>query len=240
MPRSPRGEKIIHEVRFAAQLFHFPSHGPWSNFLNLYPTRQTLSSASIESNPPPPPHLPPTCSLNWAPPSGRSFQLLAAGSKDAKVRVYKIFPPTLQGSGTGSIPNEGGEWTAQLDVELDESFHSRKIAAGGVNGSNGSNGAAGSASAMSASNAFGGGGGGLGATKVEWNVTGTVLSTSGGEDGMVRLWKCESALGTVLSLSRLLSEADSGRSEATYTGQWRQITSLKTETPTVDGLAVDQ
>ncbi|GAA5847987.1 hypothetical protein JCM3766R1_005931 [Sporobolomyces carnicolor] len=198
------------------RLFHFPSHGPWSNFLNLYPTRQTLSSASIESNPPPPPHLPPTCSLNWAPPSGRSFQLLAAGSKDAKVRVYKIFPPTLQGSGTGSIPNEGGEWTAQLDVELDESFHSRKIAAGGVNGSNGSNGAAGSASAMSASNAFGGGGGGLGATKVEWNVTGTVLSTSGGEDGMVRLWK------------------------STYTGQWRQITSLKTETPTVDGLAVDQ
>ncbi|GAA5913339.1 uncharacterized protein JCM6883_003044 [Sporobolomyces salmoneus] len=195
------------------RLFHFPSHGPPSNFLNLYPTRQTLSSLSSDSNPPPPSHLPPTSSLNWAPPSGRSFQLLAAGSKDSKVRVYKIFPPTLQGPGTGITPQEGGEWAAQLDVELDESIHSRKS---GVVTSSGSS----TGIAPSNSTAFGGigvGGGGIGATKVEWNVTGTVLSTSGGEDGMVRLWK------------------------STYTGQWRQITSLKTETPAAgEGLTIDQ
>lgn len=32
--------------------------------------------------------------------------------------------------------------------------------------------------------------GAIGAVKVDWNVTGTVLSTAG-EDAKVRLWKCE-------------------------------------------------
>ncbi|GAA5951320.1 hypothetical protein JCM3765_002443 [Sporobolomyces pararoseus] len=229
------------------RLFHFPSsnsssslssttgsnsisnsNNSWINFLNLYPTRQTLSSSSITSPtdsssiPPPPPvpnHLPPTSSLNWAPPSGRSFQLLAAGSKDSKVRVYKIFPPSLQGPGSSSSSSSsnyhhqhhdqgggGGEWTAQLDVELDESIHYN----------NNNNNSSSSGMGGGVNNPPGGGGGtspsnnnnianGIGSTKVEWNVTGTVLSTSGGEDGKVRLWK------------------------STYTGQWRQITSLNTE-----------
>lgn len=38
----------------------------------------------------------------------------------------------------------------------------------------------------------GGGGkvGSVGSVKVEWNATGTVLSTAG-DDAKVRLWKCE-------------------------------------------------
>lgn len=31
----------------------------------------------------------------------------------------------------------------------------------------------------------------MSAVKVEWNILGTVLSTSGGEDGKVRVWKRE-------------------------------------------------
>ncbi|GAA5944188.1 WD40 repeat domain-containing protein [Sporobolomyces koalae] len=210
------------------RLFHLPPHGPWSNFLNLYPTRQVLSSATTnpdQQNPPPPVHLPPTCSINWAPPSGRSFQWLAAGSKDSKIRVYKLFPPSLQLAAAGTAATgsfEGGatgEWTAQLDVELDESGHHKKSVAGTGSGAGSSAGGGGSGTrsgsspvtpsnlANGAAVASGSGSGGIGATKVEWNVTGTVLSTSGGEDGIVRLWK------------------------STYTGQWRQITSLKTETP---------
>jgi len=93
-----------------------------------------------------------------------------------------------------------GEWTAQLDVELDES--SKKPVGGGgsangsiLNGGGGGQQGGGSSTPNSSGanqqNALGGGGAGaIGATKVEWNVTGTVLSTSGGEDGKVRLWKC--------------------------------------------------
>ena len=185
------------------QLFHLPSHAPWSNFLTLYPTRQTLSSSSPSSSSSESlPHLAPTCSLNWAPPSGRSYQLLASGSKDSKVRVYKIFPPSLQSTSGGLNSLGDGEWTAQLDVELDES--SKKPVGGGgsangsiLNGGGGGQQGGGSSTPNSSGanqqNALGGGGAGaIGATKVEWNVTGTVLSTSGGEDGKVRLWKCTS------------------------------------------------
>ena len=92
-----------------------------------------------------------------------------------------------------------GEWTAQLDVELDES--SKKPVGGGgsangsiLNGGGGGQQGGGSSTPNSSGanqqNTLGGGAGAIGATKVEWNVTGTVLSTSGGEDGKVRLWKC--------------------------------------------------
>ncbi|GAA5991575.1 hypothetical protein JCM5350_002621 [Sporobolomyces pararoseus] len=215
------------------RLFHFPQSTSsttsttmtsWINFLNLYPTRQTLSSSTSQDSsnfpPPAPTHLPPTSSLNWAPPSGRSFQLLAAGSKDSKVRVYKIFPPSLKGGFDGSTfhnthEGEGGEWTAQLDVELDESVHyttNNNHNKGGGNSNNNSGiGGTGSPNNNHSGTMSGTGSGGIGATKVEWNVTGTVLSTSGGEDGKVRLWK------------------------STYTGQWRQITSLNTETSNLTG-----
>lgn len=130
---------------------------------------------------------------------------MASGSKDSKVRVYKVYPPSLQGPGAGNV--EGGEWTAQLDVELDESVHYKKgqtIGGGGGGGGSSNSSATPSSSTMMGQGGHGGGSGsgGIGATRVEWNVTGTVLSTSGGEDGIVRLWKCKPFC---LSLSTLAS-----------------------------------
>ncbi|GAA5836454.1 hypothetical protein JCM11251_007084 [Rhodosporidiobolus azoricus] len=228
------------------RLFHFPAsaspthstHGPWSQFLTLLPSsfppsNQTSSGFSSTSDDLPAhslsnAHTPPTSSLSFAPPSGRSYQLLAAGARDGRARVWKLFPPSLaapaaggagpstgNSGGSGSIGVEGqlgleeGDWTAKLDVELDASGSSASEREG----------RSGSTSAGSASAPAPGGGGGLGsalsACKVEWNVTGTVLSTSGGggggggsqgqEEGRVRLWK------------------------PTYTGQWRLLASLSTE-----------
>ncbi|GAA5903091.1 hypothetical protein JCM6882_006965 [Rhodosporidiobolus microsporus] len=229
------------------RLFHFPpstspqhsTTGPWTQFLTLLPSTFSTHSAfssrpstAIPSSstasggsgggddfPPSHAHTPPTSSLSFAPPSGRSFQLLAAGARDGKARVWKLFPPSLAAPATagpsagGSATAAGGEagleegdWTAKLDVELDagaspsDGREGRGVGSGGGSATGGS-GAGGSAALGSA----------LAACKVEWNVTGTVLSTSGGgggtgaEEGRVRLWK------------------------PTYTGQWRLLASLSTE-----------
>jgi len=159
-------------------------------------------------------HTPPTASLAWAPPSGRSFLLLAAGARDGRARVWKVVPPPLgapsasSGSaasafasadtrssaamaGGGAAPDEGGagaagEWAARLEVELDAAPPAERPGLG-------ASGAAGAAGAA------GGPGGALASARVAWNVTGTVLSTSGGDDGRVRLWK-RASLSPSLSL----------------------------------------
>lgn len=43
-----------------------------------------------------------------------------------------------------------------------------------------------------------GGKGAVGGVRVDWNATGTVLSTSG-EDAKVKLWKCESLYSNELA-----------------------------------------
>ncbi|GAA5934558.1 hypothetical protein JCM3775_000388 [Rhodotorula graminis] len=158
-------------------------------------------------------HTPPTASLAWAPPSGRSFLLLAAGARDGRARVWKVVPPPLgapssafgsaatdtrSSAATGAAAQDeggagaAGEWAARLEVELDAAPPAERpgLAVGGGSGGAG---------------AAGGPGGALASARVAWNVTGTVLSTSGGDDGRVRLWK------------------------PTYTGQWRQLAVLGTE-----------
>lgn len=115
------------------QLFHLPDHGPWSNYLNLLPPRANSSFAAT----------PPTSSLAWAPASGRSYQLLASGSRDGRARIWKLYPPSLEGEDFQGGVNE--EWKGDMDAELEESKSAR--------------------------------GGSVGSVKVEWNVTGTVLST---------------------------------------------------------------
>ncbi|GAA5854895.1 hypothetical protein JCM8547_004113 [Rhodosporidiobolus lusitaniae] len=207
-------------------------HGPFLQFLTLLPslspssllpstssssTRYPPASSSSEDLPsfslhPPSTasFTPPVSSLAFAPPSGRSFHLLASGSRDSRARVWKLFPPVLG----GHVPNptdpaaalgepgvvlspEEGEWVARLDVEL-------KAGAGG-GGEEGGKAFAGGRGA--GQGGMGGAGGALMGVRVGWNVTGTVLSTSGGgnEEGRVRLWK------------------------STYTGQWRLLASLATE-----------
>ncbi|KAL8280770.1 hypothetical protein RQP46_006774 [Phenoliferia psychrophenolica] len=84
------------------RLFHLPDHAPWTNFLNLLPSRPSPSFSST----------PPTSSLSWAPSSGRSYQLLASGARDGRARVWKVFPSQLDGDGQE-------EWTGEMDAELE-------------------------------------------------------------------------------------------------------------------------
>ncbi|BGO98166.1 Nucleoporin SEH1 [Rhodotorula toruloides] len=231
------------------RLFHFPSGRPWSNFLNLLPSRLALSQPITSSSPFPhgtstptdeshhanpnssafshtssssasasdyllpsgssasatptaATHTPPVSSLAFAPPSGRSFLLLASGSRDGRARVWRITPPPLElaNAGGGDADSADGEWSARLEVELDSSATLSGGAGGEAGKKQGSGLAGGSSPALAV-----GLGGAMSSCRVAWNVLGTVLSTSGGEDGKVRVWK------------------------PTYTGQWRLLAVLGTE-----------
>ncbi|EJD39386.1 WD40 repeat-like protein [Auricularia subglabra TFB-10046 SS5] len=98
-----------------------------------------------------PPALRPSCVLSigasgatavgWAPLMGRAHHLLATGSRDGHVRIYKLAAPA---------PGSDERWSAECLADFDE--HAAFV------------------------------------SKVEWNLTGTILSSSG-HDGRVRLWK---------------------------------------------------
>ncbi|KAG2003589.1 nuclear pore protein seh1 [Coprinopsis cinerea AmutBmut pab1-1] len=81
-------------------------------------------------------------SVAWAPSCGRSYHLVATGSRDGHVRIWKLKPPPEDA--------ELQEWSATSVADFDQ----HKSAVG----------------------------------RVEWNITGTVLS-SAGNDGRIRLWK---------------------------------------------------
>ncbi|KAI5116020.1 hypothetical protein M0805_005026 [Coniferiporia weirii] len=100
-------------------------------------------------------------SVSWAPSCGRSFHLIATGSRDGHVRIWKVKPPppSISSSGPGADLGEDQDvgmdsldekWSASLVAEFDD--HKSSVG------------------------------------RVEWNITGTVLS-SAGNDGRVRLWK---------------------------------------------------
>ncbi|KAH9974748.1 WD40-repeat-containing domain protein [Lactifluus volemus] len=87
-------------------------------------------------------------SVSWAPSCGRSYHLVATGGRDGHVRVWKLYPSSLDDGRTDG-PEEA-KWTGSVVADFDH----HKSAVG----------------------------------RVEWNITGTVLS-SAGNDGRVRLWK---------------------------------------------------
>jgi len=76
-------------------------------------------------------------SLSWAPLVGRSYHLLATGSKDGRVRIYKLHAPELDADGgwevgrlktmgrgaglrTDDGPRDGAEWTSEEVASFDE------------------------------------------------------------------------------------------------------------------------
>ncbi|KWU44712.1 hypothetical protein RHOSPDRAFT_33795 [Rhodotorula sp. JG-1b] len=195
-----------------------PSHSAFSTSSAGSSTDPASRDGSSNST-----HTPPTSSLSFAPPSGRSYLLLAAGARDGRARVWRITPPPLSlprssssgqnagnsggidGAGNNSgndddMPESEGDWSARLEVELEPLASGDALPQPGPNG-----GINGPTNAPNSSRRGTGLGGAMSAVKVEWNILGTVLSTSGGEDGKVRVWK------------------------PTYTGQWRQVAALSTQ-----------
>ncbi|GAA5954669.1 hypothetical protein JCM8115_004656 [Rhodotorula mucilaginosa] len=202
-----------------------PSHSAFSTSSAGSSTDPASRDGSSNST-----HTPPTSSLSFAPPSGRSYLLLAAGARDGRARVWRITPPPLSlprssssghnagnAGGTGGagnnnsgndedMPESEGDWSARLEVELEPLASGDALPqvgpSGGINGPSHAN---------NSSRRGTGLGGAMSAVKVEWNLLGTVLSTSGGEDGKVRVWK------------------------PTYTGQWRQVAALSTQESSAPG-----
>ncbi|KAI9620440.1 hypothetical protein H4Q26_013652 [Puccinia striiformis f. sp. tritici PST-130] len=194
------------------RLFKFSAHSQWENFGVLNPTSHLKSSSSTTLQDPnntlnsPRQNHPsgPTSSLNasgpgtssstltssssvspisslaWAPPCGRDYHLIAAGHRDGRARIWKLIPP--------SSSSASNQWSFILDTELEDHVHHPDTSIIDHNSTpqlnkNISN------NVNSSSNGIGqpvAAGGGVG--KCEWNVTGTVLSTSG-SDGKVRIWK---------------------------------------------------
>ncbi|KAF9256157.1 WD40 repeat-like protein [Marasmius fiardii PR-910] len=93
-------------------------------------------------------------SVSWAPSCGRSYYLIATGSRDGRVRIWKVKPAIdhddLDEMEDADAPQDEGSWSAMLVVDHD----AHKSCVG----------------------------------RVDWNVTGTILS-SAGNDGRIRLLK---------------------------------------------------
>ncbi|KAG5728171.1 Nucleoporin SEH1 [Termitomyces sp. T112] len=123
--------------------------------LDPTPTPQTSSSShegnmpTVEGAVPAPPTFSVT-SVSWAPSCGRSYHLIATGSRDGCVRIWRVRPGEDLDR---EDDDEEGKWTASVVADFDQ----HKSAIG----------------------------------RVEWNITGTVLSSTG-NDGRVRLWKATS------------------------------------------------
>ncbi|KAI9295882.1 WD40 repeat-like protein [Neoconidiobolus thromboides FSU 785] len=66
-------------------------------------------------------HEGPVHSVSWAPNFGRSFELIATGSKDTKVRLFKLFDPTYYASNSESTLNY------EIDIIASFSEHSMEV-----------------------------------------------------------------------------------------------------------------
>ena len=102
----------------------------------------------------------------WAPNMGRSYELIATASKDFHVRIFKIsnMSQTMP-SNTTSLFRAGASETKALQSETFTGVPSVTLVADFTDHQ-------------------------AEVWRVSWNVTGSILSSSG-DDGRVRLWKAD-------------------------------------------------
>lgn len=111
-------------------------------------------------------------SISWAPSIGRWYQLIATGSKDGNVRIFKL---TDRSSINNHLTNDNDSGE---DMEKHTSTHNTNN-----NGKLRSNNTRLNVELLSEHDDHNGE-----VWSVSWNLTGTILS-SAGDDGKVRLWK---------------------------------------------------
>lgn len=104
----------------------------------------------------------------------RSYQLIATASKDHAVRIFKVTEQQVQQQRSNRIPNSPAGTPTQINSN-GKSLHIELIASFDDHKAE--------------------------VWRVEWNITGTILSSSG-DDGKLRLWT------------------------AGYDGKWRQMASI--------------
>ncbi|KAK1924640.1 WD40-repeat-containing domain protein [Papiliotrema laurentii] len=121
----------------------------WGSILAVFTgTNPTVKIIKLDPTPTAILHLTPSSTaaplttLAWAPSCGRSYHLLATGSRDGTVRIWRMEPPEKEA--------KRGEWTAEVVGEF--------------------------------------GRGGARVAMVDWNATGTTLTTSD-DEGIVRVYK---------------------------------------------------
>lgn len=63
-------------------------------------------------------------SVAWAPSMGRSYHLIASGSRDGRVRIWRVKPPALgdevDQDGDGDAEGSEGGWTANMVAEFED------------------------------------------------------------------------------------------------------------------------
>ncbi|KAI8801028.1 WD40-repeat-containing domain protein [Cladochytrium replicatum] len=126
----------------------------------------------------------------WAPYMGRSYQMIATSSKDGHVRLFKL------SEDTESNKSKGGIGAAILNSALGGGSQKKKRFKVDMVGEFADHQAE--------------------VWRVEWNVTGTILASSG-DDGKVRLWKESYALVWQL-ISIITSETGPGAMIASVWG----------------------
>ncbi|KAJ8658075.1 hypothetical protein O0I10_006082 [Lichtheimia ornata] len=102
--------------------------------------------------------------VSWAPSMARSYQLIATASKDHYVRIFKLTEPQNNASST---PRYGQFSPAATAKQRNSQRHMQIELVAAFNDHHAE------------------------VWRVEWNITGTILSSSG-DDGKLRLWKAGS------------------------------------------------
>ncbi|KAI9098150.1 WD40-repeat-containing domain protein [Phlyctochytrium arcticum] len=101
----------------------------------------------------------------WAPNMGRSYQLIATASKDGHVRIFKLTDESSRQGLSGGAGGWQGSASAPLGGPMAKSKKKFRVEIVADFQDHGAE-----------------------VWRVDWNITGTILSSSG-DDGKVRLWK---------------------------------------------------